>query len=121
MAVQDLFKLLYNTAVTFNIFSVRYFGSNVDRLTAKRLGRWATRLHTILFIIGISILTLYTIVRPQTLIKTIDKPSFNLYNHLKEDHGDTLECTCSLIASTFDQFVTIEAVFHEVRKDFELI
>ncbi|CAF4166648.1 unnamed protein product, partial [Adineta steineri] len=33
---------------------------------------------------------------------------------LKHDHADKLSCSCSIIASTFNSFVNIEAVFHEI-------
>jgi hypothetical protein len=116
MIIRNLVTYLYNTVVDLNIFPVRDFGSNVNRTTAKRLGQWSTRLFIILFIIGLSILALYTIVKPQVRTNTFDKPSLNVYNRLKRDYEDKLECPCSSIASTYNQFVKIEPVFHQVRK-----
>ncbi|CAF3922339.1 unnamed protein product, partial [Rotaria sordida] len=83
-------------------------------MTTKRFGQWATRLYIILLIIGLIILALYTIVQPQTLTKNFEKPSLNLYNELQQDHGDTLKCSCSVIASTYNQFITIKPIFHEI-------
>ncbi|CAF1447943.1 unnamed protein product [Rotaria sp. Silwood1] len=96
------------------MFLLRDFGSDVDRTIAKYLGKLATRLYIILFIIGLGILTLYTIVRPQTMTKTFDKPSFHLYNQLKQEYVDRLKCSCSVIASKYKQFVHIEAIFHQI-------
>jgi hypothetical protein len=87
-------------------------------MIATRLGQWATRLYIILLTIGFATLAVYTVIRPQTLTKTFDRPSLNIYNHLKHDYGDKLECSCSSIASTYDQYVNIEPVFHEVRRDY---
>ncbi|CAF1035768.1 unnamed protein product [Adineta steineri] len=83
-------------------------------MTAKRLGQMATRIYIVLFTVGIIILVLYTIVQPQPLIKTFDKPSFNLYNQLSQKHGDKLKCPCASIVSTYERYVSIEPVFHEI-------
>ena len=108
---------LYSVLVNLNIFPLRYFGSNVNQMTAKRLGQWTTRLYIVLLVTGFAILVLYTVVQPQALTKTFDRPSFNFYNHLIQDYGDKLTCPCSLIASPYNLYVKIEPVFHEVRRD----
>ena len=115
--VRNLVTLLYTKLINLNAFPLWDFGSHVDRMTAIRLGQWATRLHIILFAIGFAILAVYTVIRPQTLTKTFDKPTFNLYNHLKRHYGDKLECLCSSIASKHNRYVDVKPVFHEVRKD----
>ncbi|CAF0942304.1 unnamed protein product [Adineta steineri] len=46
--------------------------------------------------------------------KTFDKPSFNVYNGLVKDHGDTLQCQCSSISSTYNQYVQLEPIFHQI-------
>jgi hypothetical protein len=116
MIIRNLATYLYNTVVDLNIFPVRDFGSHVNRTTAKRLGQWSTRLFIILFIIGLSVLALYNIVKPQVQTKNFHKPSLNVYNHLKDDYEDKLECSCSSIASPYKKFVKIEPMFHQVRK-----
>lgn len=85
-------------------------------MTARRLGRWTTRLYIVLLIVGLAILVVYTAVQPQALMKTFDKPPFHLYNHLIENYGDKLTCSCSLIASPYNLYVNIEPIFHEVRR-----
>ncbi|CAF4901558.1 unnamed protein product [Rotaria sp. Silwood1] len=89
-------------------------GSDVDRITAKRFDQWATRLYVILFISALTILMFYTIIRPHTLTKNFDEPSFIFYNHLRKTYGDELKCRCSKIAFTYNQFVEIEPIFHSV-------
>ncbi len=87
-------------------------------MTTKRIGQWSTRLYIVLLIIGLAILALYSVIQPQTLTKNFAKPSLSLYNHLAQQYGDKLKCSCSLIASTYDQFIKIEPVFHEVKRDY---
>ena len=53
--------------------------------------------------------------QPQIVTKIFNKPSFNVYNRLIHDHENTLQCSCSSISSTYDRFVQIESVFHQVR------
>ena len=112
---KNVISLGYNSAINLNIFSPRDLGSNTDRVTAKYLGKWATRIYVILFITGLSILTLYTAFTPQTITKTFNKPSFTSYNQLKQQYGDQLKCSCSVIASKYNQFTQITPVFHQVR------
>ncbi|UJR38718.1 hypothetical protein I4U23_031383 [Adineta vaga] len=111
---QNFISMGYITLINVNIFSTRDFGSNINRNTAKHLGTWATRLHIILFITGLIVLTFYTIFVPQTNTKTFNKPSYNLYNSLKQEYGDQLKCSCSVIASKYNQFTQIEPIFHQI-------
>jgi len=95
---------------------VRDFGSNVDRMTAKRLGQWATRLYLVLFVVGLVILGIYNTARPTTKTADFNVSSLDSYQRLFQKYGNELKCTCSSIASKYDLFVDIEAVFHNVRK-----
>ncbi|CAF1233379.1 unnamed protein product [Adineta steineri] len=100
--------------MNLNLFTVRDFSSSIDRMAAKRLGQWTTRLYIILLIIGLSIPALYAIIQSQTLTKTYKEPSFKLYEKLQRDHENALECPCSSIATAYNQFVKIDARFHEI-------
>ena len=110
--------LLYTKLVTLNVFTVQNFGSHINRITAIHLGQWTTRLYLILCTVGIATLTLYTIIQPQTLTETFDKPSLDEYNRLRYIHGEKLQCSCSLIASKYNHFVQIEPVFHQVKRNY---
>ncbi len=114
LTVRKLTTSVFNTGINLNIFALRDFGNNTNQITGKRYGRWATRLHFILFIIGITILVLYNIIQSHTVTDTFAKPSYNFYNRLQQNYGDQLKCSCSSIASSCDRFVNIEAIFHEV-------
>ncbi|CAF1356585.1 unnamed protein product [Adineta steineri] len=118
----DRFKTLLSKLITFlsikvlnlNIFPIRTFGSNLDRITMKYLGQWSTRLYLILLSIIFVILTLYTVIQPQTLTKSFSTPSLNFYKKLINDHSDELECPCSLISSPYDEYIQIQPIFHQI-------
>ncbi|UJR15994.1 hypothetical protein I4U23_002913 [Adineta vaga] len=114
--VKNVVVYVYDQAINMNIFSMRDLGSNIDRNTAKQLGKWATRLHIALFIVGLAILTLHTSIQPQTVTRIFNKPSFNSYNKLRKEYGDQLKCSCSVIASKYNQFVQIEPIYHQICK-----
>ena len=111
-----LFRLLRTNLVELNIFTLRDFSTNVDRITAKHYGQWATRLYLILFTGGLSVLLFYGVAQPQPLTKNFDEPEFAFYNKLRKRYGEDLKCACSVIASKYDQFVQIEPRFHSVRQ-----
>jgi hypothetical protein len=113
--------MLYTEIIDLTIFPQYTFGNNVNRMRAKRLNQLATRLYILLIIIGFVILSLHTLVQPQVLTETFIKPSLTTYEHLLVDHGDILQCTCSLISSTYDQYINIEPIFHQVKFEFDRI
>ncbi|CAF3511919.1 unnamed protein product [Adineta steineri] len=76
------------------VVSLRLITPNVDPITAKRLGRWATRLYIALFIGGLGVLT--------------------VYKDLKQLYGDKLKCPCSVIASVYSRFMEIKPIFHKI-------
>ncbi|UJR22662.1 hypothetical protein I4U23_025701 [Adineta vaga] len=114
LIVQKLKKLMSTIVINLNFFPSRHFGNNVNQATAKRLSQWTTRLYIFLLIIIVIILALYSIAQPQVMTKIFNKPSLNIYNHLKQEYKDTLKCSCTSIASTYNQFVNITAKFHQI-------
>ena len=99
-----------------NIFPTRTFPHHLPPETATRLGRWGTRLYFLLLLISIIVLAFHTLIRPQTLIKTFTKPSFDLYRRLVDQHGvENLRCPCSVISSSYSEYVNIAPLFHQVR------
>lgn len=112
--IKNIIKLSQRALVELNLFTARDVGSNVDQMTSKRYGQLATRLYLILFLTGLIIIVLYTVIQPHIVTKNFEKPSFDFYNHLRSIYGEKLTCSCSIIASTFNQFVKIQSVFHSV-------
>ncbi|CAF3849088.1 unnamed protein product [Adineta steineri] len=111
---RNLITLLLTTLRNLNIFPIRSFGSNITRMEAKHLGQLTTRLYLILLLISFVILSLYTAVRPQTLINTYMQPSLDIYNRLLLDHPDSIQCPCSSISIPYGKFIDIEPVFHQI-------
>ena len=111
MFYKNLIKFLYNELINLTIFPQYTFGTNLNRSEVKRLNRLSTRLYIILLIIGFIILSIHTLIHPEILTETINKPSLNVYKSLFDNHNDTLECSCSLISSTYDQYIQIEPKF----------
>ncbi|CAF4375531.1 unnamed protein product, partial [Adineta steineri] len=95
---RNLITLLLTTLRNLNIFPIRSFGSNITRIEAKHLGQLTTRLYLILLLNSFVILSLYTAVKPQTLINTYMRPSLDIYNRLLLDHPDSIQCPCSSIS-----------------------
>ncbi|CAF4048764.1 unnamed protein product [Adineta steineri] len=114
LTIRNVVSLVYIKSISLNIFPRREFGNNIDQVTAGRLGQWSTRLYIVLMTTGLAILTLYSVVQPHSLTKSFNQPSFNLYNQLFQKYGDQLKCSCSSIASTYDHFVKIQPVFHDI-------
>ncbi|CAF1563845.1 unnamed protein product [Adineta ricciae] len=113
-AMRELMKSLLKSLVQLNIFSLRDLGSNTDRLTAQHHGRWATRLYILLFLSSFIILVFYTIIQPFTITKIIDEPEFSFYKRLEETYGNKLKCSCSRIASVYNDYVEITPKFHPI-------
>ena len=111
---KKLIVLLYDVVINLNIFPPHYYGSHIDQMSAKRLGRHTTRLYFTLLILSFTILTIYTIVQKQIITKDFNQPTFDEYNQLIQIYGEQLTCICSSIASTYDHFVLMEPIFHPI-------
>ncbi|CAF4296305.1 unnamed protein product, partial [Adineta steineri] len=111
---RNLITLLLTTLRNLNIFPIRSFGSNITRIEVKHLGQLTTRLYLILLLISFVILSLYTAVKPQTLINTYMRPLLDIYNRLLLDHPDSIQCPCSSISISYGKFIDIEPVFHQI-------
>ncbi|CAF1488814.1 unnamed protein product, partial [Adineta ricciae] len=107
-------RLIFTRLANLNIFPLRSFGSRMDRKDAIYLGKITTRFYIVLLIVSVVILALYTAVRPRIITKVFVKPTFNLYSDLRHDHGDALQCRCSYISWTYDNFVHIKPTFHQI-------
>ena len=115
LIIKNMVTTIYTTLANVNLFPLRNFGSATSRTTAKQLGRLATRLYIVLLTVSLIILILYTVIQPQLLKKTFATPSLDIYERLLHDHSETLECPCSTISIPYQNFITIEPVYHPVR------
>ena len=112
--LKSMIKKLFDLIINLNIFPPHYFECGIDQTTVKRFGQQATHLYLILLISSFASLIIYTIIRQQIQTNEFDKPSFDRYNELIETYGEHLKCSCSSVASTYDQFVQIEPIFHPI-------
>ena len=113
-----LFGFLRAKAINLTLFRTSSFGNRIDRATAELLNRLATRLYICLLIIILIVLFLYTSIDQRTITKTINNPSLLDAQQLQTDYPYTAECPCTRISVRFDQFVDIESMFHQVRKEY---
>lgn len=103
---------LRSTFFNFSIFLLRDFDSHIDQPTAKRLGRWATRLYLTLLVLVLATLAVVQICQLRMLTKTFDQPTLEL---LFDRHAEDLRCPCSSSASTLASFVRTQVVLHQVN------
>ena len=63
--------------------------------------RFTPHWQELLQIVSLAIILLETVIRPQTLAKTYNRPSLNTCLNLLRVHGETLRCPCSTISSRY--------------------
>ena len=63
--------------------------------------------------ITLSILSLYTFIRPLAITKVVEKPTLQSFTSLLR-YADTLNCPCSSISNRYSTFVKIQPSFHAV-------
>ena len=107
-------KSTWEILVNLNIFARRDLGNHTNEMTRKSLGQWSTRLYFSLLVIGLVSLGLYSIIQPVIQTKYFSESTFDFYNKFYREYGDALKCSCQLISSKYDEFVSIEPEFHEV-------
>jgi hypothetical protein len=74
----------------------------------------ATRIHLILLILSLVILTIYSSQVQRTKIVTMKNPSIDQYALLYESHSQTLTCPCKNIAILQQTFIFLQPTFHQV-------
>ena len=90
------------------------FQSGIQSADVIRNERWSTR---ILFISFVTLLVSFLVfggLEKQTIIVNIENPSFATFQSLQKDYSDTLKCPCSRVAVTYETFIQVEPVFHQV-------
>ena len=104
---------LKSFVIHLNIFPPWTFGSHVDQATSEHLRRVTTRLYIVLLVLTLSILSLYTFIRPLAITKVVEKPTLQSFTSLLR-YADTLNCPCSSISNRYSTFVKIQPSFHAV-------
>ena len=116
LKLRKLYTHVRNKMMELSFFPLRDFGSDTDRITAKHLGQWTSRLYMILLAVIFLTIIMYTFIHPQIVTQTFPRPSLQIYRGFTQDHSATLRCPCSSISSTYDRYVTIKPRFHQVSQ-----
>ena len=78
-----------------------------------------TRLFFALILLSSIVVGLYIYLVEQNQIITIEHPSLATYQQLYNDHSDTLRCPCSQISISYEIFLNVTFVLHQVcQSDF---
>ncbi|CAF1479370.1 unnamed protein product [Adineta steineri] len=72
------------------------------------------RLHIILVIAALCIISIFSTFQSQLITVEVDKPSLSTYKDLAIRYQYSLQCPCSQISITYGLFMTIEPSFHQI-------
>ena len=67
------------------------------------------------------VLILYTSIRPRTVTNTIHNPSLTKTAELQREYFGTVECPCTRAYIPYEELVTINVQFHQVRHRYIVI
>ncbi|CAF1528502.1 unnamed protein product, partial [Adineta ricciae] len=109
-----LIRLIGSTLINLNFFPRRIFGGRITDRKARYFGQLSTRLYIVLLIVTSGVLAFYYVLQLRTIKITIDRPDIDVYKSLLLEHGDTLQCRCSSVASKYNNFVQIQPIFHPI-------
>ena len=113
---RSLFGFLRDKLSHLILFRTSYFGSAADRARAKSLNRFTTRLYICLLMFVLTMLSIYTLVETRLVTKTIPNPTLLTAQQILVEHTDTAECPWSRISVAFNQLLSIQPSFHQVKK-----
>ncbi|CAF1405920.1 unnamed protein product [Adineta ricciae] len=74
----------------------------------------ATRFYSIIFIIILFLLVLYSSFTSRSIMVNISLLNFDHYEHLQKQYSDSLTCPCSQISIAYNTFVNLNITYHEV-------
>jgi hypothetical protein len=90
------------------------FASGSTQIRIIHRERLTTRLYFILFLCIFAIQIVYTVISKQTVSEFYLIPTQTRYEKLHALYSNTLRCPCTHIAIQFKQFMTLDAIFHQV-------
>jgi len=76
--------------------------------------RIATRLYVLFLTVTVSVLIMYTSISIQTISKTIQSPSQELYEVLQEQYPHTLRCPCSVVSIPYKELIEVIPIYHQL-------
>jgi len=76
--------------------------------------RLLTRIFLVLLSLSTCIMFFYMMIDPITLTRTIQRPTYIKYQTLFDKYGSRLICPCQRLSTTYDQFIRINYIQHQV-------
>jgi len=80
----------------------------------KKNQRISTRVYFILLFLLLSIFTLFTSLKTQSKILTINEPTHTQFTSLVNVHPNNLKCPCNQIAIRYDEFISFKPMTHQI-------
>lgn len=111
-----LCKTIKKKINNFNLFETVSFGRDIDQVTRLRLSRITTRLYISFYIVGLTILVLYTAFEKRSISKNIYNPTLKVAQELQTQRIGTVECPCARASVPLEEFVRIQTRFHPVSQ-----
>jgi hypothetical protein len=96
------------------LINLNLFETGRTEIEAIRHERWSTRIYIILLLGILYFLVIYKSVGSETSYITVKNPSQAVFESLAKTYPDTLNCPCSTVAIKYQEFVQIQATFHQV-------
>ena len=80
----------------------------------ERREQQTTRLYITLLVLILIILLFYITFNKQSNNYTINRPTQTIYENLYMKYADTLECPCTNISITYENFISIHQRYHQI-------
>ena len=108
--LKELFQLIKRKLIELNLF--KSVPPSQDEVLRQE--RYTTRIYLIVLLLTVTILGLFTSIRPQTIRIIIKSPSLTDFIQLYEQHSLTLDCPCSQPAIDKKFICHIKPQYHEI-------
>lgn len=112
--MMTIVKLLIEKLLNLNFFldSKTFQEQNIKKIRDQVL---ATRLYLLLFFIIATVFLLFNSLITRFISVTTLEPSIDTYDRLYAAYPNTLSCPCSVVATPYSTFITMNSVQHPVR------
>ncbi|CAF1086115.1 unnamed protein product [Adineta steineri] len=98
----------------YGLFDINLMRFIKDIFSFRTQEQRINRLHIILVIAALCIISIFSTLKSQLITVKVDKPSLSTYNDLARRYQYSLQCPCSQISITYGSFMTIVPSFHQI-------
>ena len=106
----NLFTRFQQMIAEINLFE----GETARTITIIYRERFLTRCFILLMMTATMIIAFYIFFQKQNQTITITNPSLDTYYQLYNDHQDSLKCPCSQLSMSYDKFINVSIILHEI-------